>query len=111
MYRRNRFSTGMLHSERERPCFRVFRVAEVSGTRQCHRQVWMQSKEEADESRPSTAELIVLVSWMLDAMRQQSELLANSHRKKYIQTHHVFPVCTTSPSCMDVQWLIASRLL
>lgn len=80
-------------SPRDSPySYEVIRGAALARKSRCHRLIWMHSDDEPVEDRPSVAELIVLISWMLGAMHEQKRLVAAWFRNKQLRPHHVFPV-------------------
>lgn len=68
---------------------------EYSGGRFPHRTVLAVVDRDTHELRPSVAELMVLISWMLVAMRYQEAARTEQHRKNKatMRLHGIFPVC------------------
>lgn len=62
----------------------------------------MESEDKPVGDGPMLAELIVLVSWILDAMRAQKRLMSRWDRRVLFPAHHTFPVCELPFVVMDV---------
>ena len=68
---------------------------EYGGARRARRAVLAVLNRRVDEHQPSIAELIVLVSWMLAAVRYQDAAKVKRRRKgKAMRLHMIFPACS-----------------
>ena len=75
---------------------------EYGGGRHPHRVVLAVIDRKLDEYRPSVSELIVLVSWMLAAMRHQDATKVKRQRKDTaMRLHMIFPVCSLAHRLND----------
>lgn len=80
---------------------------EYGGGRYPHRTVLAVVDRDTHELRPSVAELMVLISWMLVAMRYQEAARTEQHRKNKatMRLHVIFPVrCPLKLSVIDTMY-------
>lgn len=62
----------------------------------------MESDDKPEGNGPMLAELIVLASWILDAMRPRKRSMSRWDRRVLFPPHHIFPVYEPPFLVMDV---------
>lgn len=80
----------------------VATATEFDSKRHPHRTLVAMLELYTQESCPSVAELIALVSWMLGGMRHQDIERESRPKDKSLRFHNTFPVCPLALGFMEI---------